>query len=699
MRMFFDPEDEGGFEAESEQLAALVAEWAAQRGRVVDPDDVAEALEYRHRGTVDGRLGLWRGRHVEEFLLHWLPRSRTELPGEPAADVPAALLALLEYIEAAGLADPRGDALPQLAAAVREAAGSFRSAMDDPARWGMAKFWATTAAREGVDLARPGAFERFVEQARQGRARYDADALEAVMRRQTGSDPLGRPRERAEPQLPIVLPGEEVLREVAAASPVVRRLAGLTAWAGREGRPLTKLGRLRVADARQLVAQLETGDQVASPRTSAELPRLNLLFHWARQARLVRVAKDRLYAVAKARPVVADPLALWHRAFEAVFDLRGPLVGRPEVGWSRPESMFFDAYEYVLPDVLNTLYSLPAAMPWPRLRDSVHLSYRAMFRLGAAADREQRLWLDDADADLRRVLHVLADLGALAVTTGRPDPVFFEHPLESEPGPALPDGVPAGLPPELLALLGASPDIPDPDAEEREQQLQAELDSDQVELLRLTDLGHRAVRMRLLAEGRSAPLVGELADAPAAGLLGVLAHEYDQDSARLELAAWTAAHGGPAPARDLLLDAIRSMPFRVRARAMLDIYAAAVPEHEAEPLLWSLRSDPGLAPTALSLLAERGVLAPADVTEPEAGLLLADGLLLLLDASGREGFVETARAQGVAEVREAIALAQASAHPDHEGLARLQALADGPLSRGASARRARVKRTGRRPSR
>ncbi|MEZ0091137.1 hypothetical protein [Streptacidiphilus sp. EB129] len=81
------------------------------------------------------------------------------------------------------------------------------------------------------------------------------------------------------------------------------------------------------------------------------------------------------------------------------------------------------------------------------------------------------------------------------------------------------------------------------------------------------------------------------------------------------------------------------------------------------------------------------------------GLLLADGLLLLLDASGREGFVETARAQGVAEVREAIALAQASAHPDREGLARLQALANGPLSRGAAARRARAKRTGRRPGR
>lgn len=698
MRMFFEPSDEEGFEAESSQLAALVVDRAAQRGRTVEPDDVAAALEYRHRGTVDGRLGLWRQRHVEEFLLHWLPRSRTELAGGPAADAPTALLAFLEYIEEVGLADPRGDLLPQLDSAVREAGASFRSAMDDPARWGLAKFWATSAVRQGVDVTRPGAFERFVEQAQQGLVRYDTDALEAVMQRRTGGDPVGRPRERAEPQLPVALPGEGALREAAAASPAVRQLAGLAAWAGAEGRPLTKLGRLRVADARQLAAELGTGDQVASPRTSAELPHLSLLFQWARQARLVRVAKDRLYAVAKAKPVLADPLALWQRAFEAVFDLRGPLVGRPEVGWSRPESMFFDAYDYVLPDVLNTLYSLPAAMPWPRLRDSVHLSYRAAFRLDGGSARERQLWFSDADADLRRVLRVLADLGAVAFATGRPDPVFSEHPLEAASGPGLPEGLPVGMPAELLALLGEL-QAPDPEADDREQRLQAELNSDQVELLRLTDLGHRAVRLRLLAEGRSAPLVGELSDAPAAGLLGVLAHEYDQDSARLELAAWTEAHGGPGPARDLLIDAIRAMPFRLRARAMLEIYAAAVPSDEAEPLLRSLRSDPRLAPTALSLLAERGVLAPDDVTDPEAALLLAESLLLLLDTSGQDGFVETARTQGIAQVREAIARAQTSAHCDREGLARLQALAEGPLSQGAAARRARAKRTGRRRNR
>lgn len=128
MRMFFEPSDEEGFEAES----ALVVNRAAHRGRTVEPDDVAAALEYRHRGTVDGRLGLWRQRHVEEFLLHWLPRSRIELAGGAAADPPTALRAFLECIEEAGLADPRGDLLPQLDSAVREAGASFRSAMDVP---------------------------------------------------------------------------------------------------------------------------------------------------------------------------------------------------------------------------------------------------------------------------------------------------------------------------------------------------------------------------------------------------------------------------------------------------------------------------------------------------------------------------------------------------------------------------------------
>lgn len=76
--------------------------------------------------------------------------------------------------------------------------------------------------------------------------------------------------------------------------------------------------------------------------------------------------------MAKARPLIKDPLALWQRAFEAVFELREPLIGDRD-GY-RPTSMLYEVYEDVLPDILNTLYSLPHPMPWPRLRESTHLA-------------------------------------------------------------------------------------------------------------------------------------------------------------------------------------------------------------------------------------------------------------------------------------------------------------------------------------
>lgn len=336
------------------------------------------------------------------------------------------------------------------------------------------------------------------------------------------------------------------------------------------------------ADARELVEQLGTGDATAGVRSSGDLPRLGLVLEWAKTARLVRVAKGRLYAVAKAEPLLRDPLALWRRAFEAFFELRGPLIG-PRSGW-HVESMLFDAYDDVLPDVLATLYSLPHPMPWPRLRDSVHLAYRAGFQLGGFGGHS--LWFEDADRDLRTVLAALEDLGAIARDQGMADPVFLDVPLDegsSEP--------PAGMPPELAQLLGAA--AADEGAAERAQELKAELTAGPVELIRLTALGTESVRRRLLAEGRDAPLVGELAQAPAAGLLGVLAEHYDPDSARAELATWIAAHSDPQAAGDAhgtrgphaarsphaaverLTDAVRAMPFRTRAEAMLDVLVEA----------------------------------------------------------------------------------------------------------------------------
>ncbi|GAA3641736.1 hypothetical protein GCM10022420_014640 [Streptomyces iranensis] len=244
-----------------------------------------------------------------------------------------------------------------------------------------------------------------------------------------------------------------MLRERAAAVPLIGQLAGLAGWAGSEGRDLTKTGQLRLADARDLVRFLDTGDPVEQVRTSAELPRVNLLFAWAKQARLIRVAKGRVYAVAKARPVLADPLALWERAFQAFFELRGPLLGGPD-GYNAT-SMLFDVYQDVLPDILNTLYSLPYPMPWPRLRDSVHLAYRMSFTLGGAPEREQRAWTcatswTSWSASARS-----------PASRAWPTPSSWTpHSMSPPAGPQLPTGMPA----ELAQLLGSLPAVPDPSA-------------------------------------------------------------------------------------------------------------------------------------------------------------------------------------------------------------------------------------------
>ncbi|KUN05808.1 hypothetical protein [Streptomyces canus] len=664
--MRFEAGAEEEFEAACGLLVDRLVRWAGQQGLPVDGFMAEAALDYRHRATVDGRLGLWEPRHVEELLLCWLPETITELPGDERGDAPGTLRTLLRYLHAAQLADPRGPALEDSLAAVDVVAERYPAAMADRSRWSLAKFWAMTAAEQGVDVLDGAALQRFAERAQRGEVGYDQQALDVIMERRLTGRALSSAA-RAEPQLPVELPPDDELRRRAEASTIVGQLRGLAEWAGQGGRVVTAAGRLRMADARELVEVLGTGDKVEGVRSSADLPRLGLLVEWAKKARLVRVVKGRLCAVGRARPVLADPLQLWLRAFEACFELRQALIG-PRNGW-HVESMLFDVYEDVLEDVLNTLYSLPYPMPWPRLRDSVHLAYRAGFQLDGGSDIQHRMWFEHADRDLCSVLDTLVDLGAIERERGMADPVFLEVDLSAEPE------LPEGMPPELAELLGGAGVAPDPAAQERDRRLREELSAGPVELIRLTELGTRAVRQRLLAVGRDAPLVGELAHASAAGLLGVLADDYDPDAASVELAGWIAARGERDAALRQLVEAVRSMPFRVRAQAMLAVLLTALPDGEGERLLRGLRGEAALAPLVLTALAHRELLSPEDMTDAEHLLLIAESLLQLGElAGGGDGAEEVLRAQG-SEVRDAVAAALESGHPDRAGLEELGQLA------------------------
>ncbi|MFE7948803.1 hypothetical protein [Streptomyces sp. NPDC057426] len=670
MRMRFEPEAEQEFEAARGLLVDRLVRWAGEQGQPVDGFTAEAILDYRHRATADGRLGLWEPRHVEELLLSWLPQNVTELPGEERSDAPGTLRTLLRYLHAERLADPRGPTLQECLAAVDKVAEQHPAAMADRTRWGLAKFWATTAAEQSVDVRDGAAMQRFADRARRGEAAYDERALDAIMERRLSGRVLSGSA-RAEHQLPVALPEDDELRRRAEASKTVVQLHGLTEWAGQDGRPVTATGRLRMADARDLVDALGTGDKTDGVRSSADLPRLGLLTEWAKKARLVRVVKGRLYAVARSRPLLADPLRMWLRAFDACFELRQALIGARS-GW-HVESMLFDVYEDVLGDVLNTLYSLPYPMPWPRLRDTVHLVYRASLQLDGGSDLQHRMWFEHADRDLHTVLDLLDDLGAIERDRGVADPVFLDVDL-SAAGPELPPD----MPPEVAQLLGVADRTPDPVARERAERRREELTAGPVELIRLTDLGTWAVRQRLLADGRDAPLIGELAQASAGGLLGVLAEEYPPDAAQAELAGWIAARGEREAALRQLTDAVRAMAFRTRAQAMLGALWTALPDGEGERLLRTLRRDPQLAPLALNTLAQRELLSPEDMTDTEHLLVLAENLLQLVELAGGSGgsggAEEALRAQGP-QIRDAIAAALDSAHPDRAGMEELSRLA------------------------
>ncbi len=196
--------------------------------------------------------------------------------------------------------------------------------------------------------------------------------------------------------------------EVAAVSaPAARRLRGLVDWVG-AGRPLTKTGRLRRADALALVEALDTSD-VLDPRfpiqSSGELAHLSLLVEWAKACRLVRVARGRIVTVRKHAALVDRPQELVGRMVEAL-----PLVGG-ELGHS-----------VMTADAVHTVEAILAELA---ARDSLAVERLCEVAWSTAMSRywfphatqEQLGWeRRRSDRDVRSILGVLAELNVLSTS-------------------------------------------------------------------------------------------------------------------------------------------------------------------------------------------------------------------------------------------------------------------------------------------
>ncbi|MEU8177367.1 hypothetical protein AB0C14_31225 [Microbispora hainanensis] len=640
MRTWFEPHEDEEFDAAKDLLVRRCLVWAEERGMAADPLVLEAALDSRHR-SVDGRLAYWDEAQVRRFLLEWIPRYVTAHRDELDA-APDSLLTLLRYVAAKGLRDPRGATLAELEQAVETAVADYPAALADPARMGIAKFWAQTALDNGIDLADPKALERLPRDVEAGRVPYDAEALDRVVGAR-----LGRPRldeQRAFRQPPLALPPAHELTEAAARSDVVRRLTALADWVGAEGKTLTEAGHLRLADARELAELLGTGEQDLKVRSSADLPGVGLVLAWAKQARIVRASKGRLVRVAKGAPLLRDPEKLWSRAFEAYFELGRDMLPPPSLLWS--------VFGELMTDALRSAYGMAHPMPVARLEEIIWLVYQDY----VPADRVPlETWRDRISRELELAMQMLAELGAVELSHGVADELYSRDlggdlttdDLEGDDVPQLSAEVRA----RLLRRLG-EPGL----------------------LVRLTPLGARAMRERMLAEGRDAPLIGELADASAAEMLGVLLEHYPPGAATQELDGWLAAHGGdPEP----LLDAIRGCSFRTRAAAMLSLLAEIHPGLRA--MLPGLRRDPVLGPLVLLELDQRGDQGGDHLSADEDLLMTTEGVLGLLELAGPEKVQEQLRAMAGPHALTLVERMAASGHPAQESMEELRRLVAEPM--------------------
>jgi hypothetical protein len=641
VRTYYEIEETEAYLATRELLLRRCVAWAEANGLVMSLPLAGALLDSRHFSS-DGRLGYWNPAQVRRALLEWIPEKVTA-PYEDLLDSPETLRTLLRYLQAHGLRDPRGAAVEENESAIDAVAKEFADAIGDQERYGMAKTVAMSARDRGVDISDPEALTAFLADVRDGRLLLDEDLLGRAFQRQLGRPAPGQ--ERKFTQLPVTLPAPEELTAAAGRSKVVGQLRAFAEWLGPRGRALTSAGNIRPADARELIALLGTADEGLRFHSAAELPGLDLIVNWAKKARLVRKQGTRLVPVAKARPLLADAEALWQRAFEAAFDL-GDAVCRP-IWADEPPSSVRLLYDVIVPDVLAAIYSMDEPVPVARLAEPVWETVRAHFDVGSLSPLGQTGLRGRVDNDVQQIFDAFEALGAVTSTHGVASAVFAED-------------------------LDEGSDLADrPFSGERAAALRERL-AGPGRMVSLTPLGTRAMRQRMLAEGREAGLVGELAGASPAEVLGTVAEHYTPETTAEEIGIWRAAHGGSL---DPLVQAIRDCSFLSRRAALLKTLVNVVPE--GDELLASLLRDPELGPVAL--LAGKQDRRPDEVSPAEAAWLMAGSILELLEIGGPDAVREQLEELPRSQREDVVRAVRDSGYPARETLEEFRALVAEPI--------------------
>jgi hypothetical protein len=315
--MRFDADkDEDAAHATREALVLRFARWRDDHPEhgSADPWDVDLILSWKW-GYGDGDYGLWTRTELDEVLLEHLPSKLSAAP-EEVASIPSSIAAFTAFLDDEGLLDDRSDPVNVLADRALALRRAFLDAMDDPARFGMAKrLFGSSGLGDEVTL--------------------DQDALDAAMAafNELPFDQRGEllgldsdePVDLDLPLLPLrELATVDDLAARAGAVPLLRKVDAFHAALGSNGAKLTKAGNLTLADGRRLVAATGVADVVERARSTAELPELFAVAQVAQLSGATEVAGGRL------RPVetwTKEPApARWQRVVDAALDAGAPTL-------------------------------------------------------------------------------------------------------------------------------------------------------------------------------------------------------------------------------------------------------------------------------------------------------------------------------------------------------------------------------------
>lgn len=304
-RMRFGPDDDRAFRKTAQTLADEFERWSDAPDVPGARSDAELLLDWRYQYE-DGVLDVWTTAHLAEFLLSWCPR-KLSASADLCADMPGNLAAFIEFLAQSGRLDPASDRPSTIRSWCERNQAVFLREMADPDNFGMAKslFAGVAALDAGPDLDTAGLAE-LTDRVNN----LDPETVGAVL------DRVQRQRAGVPTAVdPVRLPDPQARLEAVRATPLVQQVRGLAEYCAAPGVALTDTGNLRLADARALVASLDTGDEVEGLRSATELPGLHRVVQFALGAGAVRRHQGKLVAVARFAKL--DDVAAHERLVEA----------------------------------------------------------------------------------------------------------------------------------------------------------------------------------------------------------------------------------------------------------------------------------------------------------------------------------------------------------------------------------------------